>query len=75
MKTKVDVTSADVERSYLILALLEVTRDAADYLNEQGDAVNRMGSIVATLRHISDLHGELHDALERATRKSDGEAE
>lgn len=75
MKTREAITSADVERSYLILALLEVTRGAADYISDQGETEGSMGSIVETLRHISHLQGELHDALERATRESDGEGE
>ncbi|MEN3146147.1 hypothetical protein ABCW43_02410 [Neorhizobium sp. IRAMC:178] len=79
MKTNDAITQDDVARSYLIIALLQVTRDAADYLNDHGEPVGKLGersgSIAAVLDHIGELQGELHDALERATRESDGEAE
>lgn len=79
MKTNDAITPADVARSYLIIALLQVTRDAADYLNDHGEPAGRLrersGSIAAVLDHIGELHGELHDAVERATREGDGEAE
>ncbi|EUB95905.1 hypothetical protein PMI07_002393 [Rhizobium sp. CF080] len=80
MKTNEAITSADVDRSYLVLALLQVTRDAADFLNDHGDEPDgqkgqRSGAIVAVLSHISELQGELHGAIERATRTPAGETE
>lgn len=73
-------TEQDVERSYLIIALLQVTRDAADFLNDHGDEPGgqkgqRSGAIVAVLSHIADLQGEQHNAIERSANSSDGESE
>lgn len=75
MTIKASITAADVERSYLILALLQVTEDAADYLGDQGDgdAGQKAHSIVSVLRHIRGLQGELHDAIERAELRPRGE--
>lgn len=78
MAVRTSITAVDVERSYLILALLQVTQDAADYLGDQGEPEGGAGaraySIVAVLRHIAELQGKLHDAIEAAAGKDAGRA-
>lgn len=79
MKTTDAITQADLDRSFLLIALLQVTRDAAEYLNDHGEPARqrgaRAGGIVSVLNHISELQLELHYAIEGATRDSAGETE
>lgn len=62
------VTDKDLNRSYLAMALLEVTIAAVDYLTEAGanqQPARLSGSVGAVLRHINELVGETHNIIER----------
>lgn len=66
------VTDKDLERSYLAMALLEVTTAAVEYLNENGknqQPAILSGCVATALRHISELVGETHSIIERIEQR------
>jgi hypothetical protein len=63
------VTMEDIDRSYTVLALLDMAALSARAI--ENGVVNHgrfVGSIAIALEHVSELAGRTHDALERAHR-------
>ncbi|MGO4135154.1 hypothetical protein ACEQ6A_11400 [Rhizobium brockwellii] len=61
------VTEKDQDRSYVVMALLDVTAAATDYLADEGlnqQPARLAGNIAAVLRHINELVGETHGSIE-----------
>ena len=55
----------DLDRSYLIMALLDVCAFTADHLSDNPVERDRIaGNLAQVIRHTQELTGKMHDDLE-----------
>ncbi len=59
-----------VERSYQLLALLDVCEHAANYMESQSNMTAAAGNLAAVIKLAGEIAGEVHEAIELGERSA-----